>query len=81
MITHEGHVNHPRPEEDTHHLMKKQNPDQMHVPPFFPDNDEFREIMALQYDLITVFDEEVGRIINELKEDGLFDNTIIFIFF
>ena len=80
MITHEGHVNHPRPEEDTDHLMKKQDPDRMHVPPFFPDNDEFRQIMALQYDLITVFDEEVGRIITELKEDGLFDNTIIFIF-
>lgn len=80
MITHEGHVNHPRPEEDTDHLKTKQDPAQMYVPPFFPDNDEFKEIMALQYDLITVFDEEVGRIITELKEDGLFDNTIIFIF-
>ncbi len=80
MITHEGHVNKPRPEEDTDHLKKKQDPAQMYVPPFFPDNDEFKEIMALQYDLITVFDDEVGKIIAELKEDGLFDNTIIFIF-
>lgn len=78
-ITHEGHANRFDPE-DTETLSTKHDPDKMVVPPYFPNNDAFRKIMAHQYDLISVFDQEVGKLIDQLKEDGLFDNTIIFIF-
>lgn len=78
-ITHEGHANSDRPE-DTQTLDVKHDPAEMKLPPYFPDTDEFRSIMAHQYDLITVFDQEVGKLVDQLKEDGLYDNTIIFIF-
>ena len=78
-ITHEGHANRFDPE-DTETLSKKHDSDKMVVPPYFPNNDAFRKIMAHQYDLISVFDQEVGRLVSQLKEDGLFDNTIIFVF-
>lgn len=78
-ITHEGHANRFDPE-DTETLSRNHDPDKMVVPPYFPNNDAFRKIMAHQYDLISVFDQEVGRLVSQLKEDGLFDNTIIFVF-
>ncbi|WP_299533837.1 sulfatase-like hydrolase/transferase [Ulvibacterium sp.] len=78
-ITHEGHANRYNPE-DTKSLVKKHVPGDMIVPPYFPDTEEFRKILAHQYDLISVFDQEVGKLITQLKEDGLFENTIVFIF-
>jgi len=79
MVTHEGHANKPSPE-DTEVLAKKHQSESMQVPPYFPDNPEFKKLMAHQYDLITVFDREVGKLIAQLKEDGLYENTIIFVF-
>lgn len=78
-ITHEGHTNSDLPE-DTKTLQIKHNPVEMKVPKYFPDTEEFKSIMAHQYDLITVFDQEVGKLLNQLKEDGLYDNTIVFVF-
>lgn len=78
-ITHEGHANTSVPE-DTKTLSEKHNPKDMVVPPYFPDTPEFRNIMAHQYDLITVFDQEVGKLITQLKEDDLYENTIVFVF-
>lgn len=78
-ITHEGHANTYNPE-DTKSLEQKHNTEDMILPPYFPDTKEFRKILANQYDLITVFDQEVGKLINQLKEDNLYDNTIIFVF-
>ncbi|WP_425235242.1 sulfatase-like hydrolase/transferase [Ulvibacterium sp.] len=79
MITHEGHANKFVPE-DTKSLEEKHNPKDMVVPPYFPDTQEFRNIMAHQYDLITVFDQEVGKLMAQLKEDDLDENTIVFVF-
>ena len=50
------------------------------VPPYFPDEPEMRELWARYYDLITVFDQKVGEIIQYLKDDGLLENTVIFVF-
>ena len=79
MITHEGPTNNYKPE-DTQSIIDKHKPDRMNVPPYFPNTPEFRKIMAHQYDLISVFDQGVGKILDELKADGLYDNTIVFIF-
>lgn len=78
-MTHEGHTNSVNPD-DTKMLKKLHDPSEAKLPPFLPNNKRMREIWAHSYDLLSVFDLEVGKIIQELKEDGLFENTIIFVF-
>ncbi len=48
------------------------------VPSYHPDTPEVRQDWAQYYDRVTQMDLEVGRILEQLKEDGLEDNTIIF---
>lgn len=79
MITHEGPINEVD-QDDTKMLASHHDPDQAKLPPFLPDSPRMREIWAHSYDLLSVFDMEVGKLINQLKEDGLYDNTIIFVF-
>lgn len=56
------------------------NPDDIAVPPYYPDNDIVRRDMAIHYSNIMRMDSIVGDILNELKEDGLAENTIVFYF-
>lgn len=79
MVTHEGHSNSVQPE-DTEKLEEKHDPANANLPPYFPETEEFKRIWAHQYDLITVFDQGVGKLIDQLKEDDEFENTIIFVF-
>jgi N-sulfoglucosamine sulfohydrolase len=53
------------------------HPDDVIVPPYYPDNAVVRRDIARVYSNNTIMDREVGEIINQLKEDGLYDNTII----
>ncbi len=76
-MTHEGQANHANPEQLTGKLTVKHDPAKAKLPPYFPDSPKMREIWAHQYDLISVFDQEVGKLIGQLKEDGLYENTII----
>lgn len=48
------------------------------VMPYYPDLPEIRKEIAHHYDCIRQTDEEVGRIIDLLKAEGIYDNTIIF---
>lgn len=56
------------------------DPDKLIVPPIFPDNDIIRKDLAVNYSNLIKLDKEVGTIINELKSDGLYDNTLIFFY-
>ena len=56
------------------------NPDSVQIPPYLPDNTETRETVARNYSNIELMDKEVGEIIKQLKEDGLYDSTIIFFY-
>ncbi len=47
------------------------------VPPYYPDTKAAREDLARVYSNIAVMDREIGDIIDQLKEDGLYNNTII----
>ena len=47
-------------------------------PPYYPETPLAREDWKRQYELITAMDAWVGDLIGQLKEDGLFENTIIF---
>ncbi len=53
------------------------DPDDIVVPPYFPDTPTVRTDMARHYNNIAAMDAEVGRLLTQLEEDGLSDNTII----
>ncbi len=55
------------------------DPDQVALPPYLPDTSKAREALARQYDNITRDDERVGELLDQLEEDGLLDNTIVFL--
>ena len=55
-------------------------PDDVPLPIFFPDTPEMRDIMAHHYDLISAMDAFFGKVISDLEEDGLADDTIVFFF-
>ncbi len=78
-ITHEGHANRIN-ESDVESLAVKHDPEKAQLPPYYPDTPEMRKIWAHQYDLISELDQQVDSLIGQLKEDGLYDNTIIFFF-
>ncbi len=79
MITHEGPINALR-SSDTESLQEFSDPDKAELPPYLPDSPRMREIWAHMYDLLAVFDQGVGDLLDQLKEDGLYENTIVFIF-
>jgi len=53
-------------------------PDQVSVPPYYPDVPVFRKDWAEYLNSVQYTDREVGRILQRLKEDEVLDNTIIF---
>ena len=50
------------------------------VPPYYPDTPVIRRDVARHYNNIHVMDGEVGEILQQLEEDGLTDETIIFFY-
>lgn len=76
-ISHEGSAN-SHGDERFESLEQRHDPDEAELPPFFPDTGEMRRIWARYYDLISVVDMETQDILDQLEEDGLLDNTIVF---
>lgn len=79
-ITHEGSGNNlERYQQSVKDLPESMfhNPEKAQVPPYYPDTPEFRELWAHYYDCTTAMDRMVGEVIQNLKEDGLYDDTII----
>lgn len=56
------------------------NPSDIELPPYHPDMPEIREDWARFHDLITFMDSQVGDLLQELKDEELDDNTIIFFY-
>ena len=52
-------------------------PEDVPVPPYFPDTPIIRRDIARVYNNITIMDREVGELIDEVKKDGLLEETII----
>ena len=50
------------------------------LPPYYPDTPKFRELWTRYYDLVSAMDEQIGEVIANLKDDGLYDDTIIWFF-
>lgn len=53
------------------------HPDSVEVPPYFPDTPLVRRDIARMHSNNTIMDREVGEILEELREDGLLDETVI----
>ncbi|MCW3109034.1 MAG: sulfatase, partial [Segetibacter sp.] len=51
--------------------------EQVYVPPFLPDSKATREELAQYYQAISRLDQGVGRLINNLKASGKYDQTVI----
>ena len=53
------------------------DPADVDLPPYYPDLPAVRRDIARHYDNIHAMDQRVGRILADLEEDGLLENTII----
>ncbi len=54
------------------------DPDSVVVPPVYPDDSISRVTIARFISNVMKMDEQAGEIIQQLKDDGLYENTIIF---
>ena len=54
------------------------DPKQVNVPPYHPDLPEVRQDWAQYYDQLTEMDGQVGRLLEQLRQDKLEDSTIVF---
>jgi len=52
-------------------------PEDVVLPPYYPDNAVTRRDMAIMYSNVTEMDRQFGEKIQELKDAGLYDKTII----
>ncbi|MEM9480146.1 MAG: sulfatase-like hydrolase/transferase [Verrucomicrobiota bacterium] len=59
---------------------EKHDPAAAPVPPYYPDTPLIRKTIARNYDCITVMDKTFGKMLEQLEEDGVAENTIIFFF-
>lgn len=62
------------PKEEIH------DPAKVPLPPYYPDTPVIRREWARMYDCVSVMDRNTGRLLRELEEDGLADNTIVFFY-
>ncbi len=57
---------------------KRTDPAKVSVPPYYPDDPVIRREIAHHYNCIKQTDNEVGKILTALEEDGLLENTVVF---
>ena len=53
------------------------NPHHVLVPPYYPDHPTIRADIAQHYNNIFVMDQMVGKLLRQLEDDGLAENTIV----
>jgi N-sulfoglucosamine sulfohydrolase len=59
---------------------ERHDPRKATLPPYYPDTPIVRKDWDNYYDLITVMDKQVSRILSQLEEDGLDKDTVVFFF-
>lgn len=55
------------------------DPDQIELPPYYPDHPLIRKDWAMYLESIQVFDRKVGHVLQRLDDEGLAENTIVFL--
>ena len=58
----------------------KLDPNILKVPPVFPDDSITRHALAVNYSNLIEMDVQMGKIIDKLKKQSLYDNTFIFFY-
>ncbi len=58
---------------------ERRDPAKMQVPPYHPDTPVVRRDLANYYDLVTAVDYKVGEVLKWLDEQGVADNTVVFL--
>ncbi len=56
------------------------SPNEISIPPYFPDTPAVRELWARYYNNITALDFWIKELLDQLEEDGLAENTIVFFY-
>ncbi|MEO0553385.1 MAG: sulfatase-like hydrolase/transferase [Bacteroidota bacterium] len=56
------------------------NPNDVKLPIYFPDTEITRKLWARYYSNISALDEYVAKLLRQLEEDGLSENTIVFFY-
>ena len=56
------------------------DPAKVELPPYYPDHPVVRDEVANYLDAVNYWDTQVGAALDLLKEDGLLENTAIFVF-
>jgi N-sulfoglucosamine sulfohydrolase len=72
-ISHESQVHNFIPDAQLKH-----DPERVPVPPYHPRTNEMKHDWAQYYDRIQQMDEQVGKILSDLRDSGLSDETIVF---
>lgn len=72
---------HPPVEMQPEESKNKFSPEQIELPITVPDDtkEKAKQYIAHYYGMIEVVDEQIGRIVNHLKEKNIFDNTIFIV--
>ena len=56
------------------------DPEALELPPYFPDTPVIRRYWAHYFDLVTIMDKWAGDLLQQLEEDGLAENTVVFFY-
>ncbi len=56
------------------------NPDEVFIPPYYPDHPVLRKDWAMYLESVQLLDEHLGMILQRLKDEGLEKNTIVVFF-
>ncbi|MDQ3622054.1 MAG: sulfatase [Verrucomicrobiota bacterium] len=59
---------------------ERHDPAQAPLPPFYPDTPDARRAWARYHDCISALDKDAGELLQQLKADGLEDDTLVFFF-
>jgi len=66
--------------EDLNKLKTKPDVAAKTLPPYYPKDEVFKKHWALHYDCVHLTDLDVGKVLQNLQEDGLLENTIVICF-
>ena len=56
------------------------DPNNLQVPPIFPDDSIVRHSLAVNYSNLIEMDKQVGKLVDDLKKESLYDNSYIFFY-
>jgi uncharacterized sulfatase len=54
------------------------DPDDVELPPYYPDHPITRRDWALYLETVQILDKKVGKVLQRLEDEGLADNTVVF---